>query len=87
MTNLAELKKIVDELTSMLDERDVKDFKDVQVKFKTFDERFEENADEFQEPDTITSVEVDVLKWDSVTITIERKLENERIKTVKEIRA
>lgn len=70
--NLAELKKIVDDVVRMIDDEDVT-MANVKVKFKTFDERFEENADEFQEPNEITSVEVDVLKWNSVTITIERK--------------
>lgn len=72
--NLAELKKIVDDVVYMVENQDII-LANVKVKFKTFDEKFEENADEFQEPDKITSVEVDVLKWNSVTITIERKTE------------
>jgi hypothetical protein len=72
--NLAELKKIVDDVVRMIEDKDIS-LPHVKVRFKTFDERFEENADEFQEPNEITSVEVDVLKWNSVTITIERKIE------------
>ena len=73
MTTLWQLKELVDTLCDLSDGHRAPTL--VQVKFKTFDERFEENADEFQEPDQITSVEFDVMNWDKVTITLERKLE------------
>lgn len=83
--NLAELKKIVDDVTVMVDKAGVKDFKNVTIKFKTFDDRFEENADEYQEPDQITAVDVDILSWKTVTITIERNAKNERMEAIRDV--
>jgi hypothetical protein len=80
--NLLELKKIVDDVTVMVDKAGIKDFKNVEIKFKTFDDRFEENADDYQEPDQITSVAVDILSWKTVTITIERNAKNERMEAL-----
>jgi hypothetical protein len=80
--NLAELKKIVDDVTTMVDKAGVKCLSNVKVKFKTFDDRFEENSDEYQEPDEITAVDVNILSWNSVTITIERKIENQRMEAL-----
>lgn len=77
MINLAELKKIVDDVVVMVDKAGVKRLENVKIKFKTFDARFEENSDEFQEPDQITAVDVNILSWNSVTITIERKIESD----------
>jgi hypothetical protein len=74
-TSLKHLKEVVDGLVEMAEGH--ANISNVQVKFKTFDERFEENTDEFQEPDTITAVEFDVMNWDKVTITIERKVKHE----------
>lgn len=74
--NLSELKKIVDDVVNMVDSQDMT-LANVKVKFKTFDDRFDENADEFQEPDEITSVNLDILKWNNVTITIERRTDPE----------
>lgn len=78
MTNFAELKKIVDDLTRQLEEADkCKKFEDVKINFQTFDEHFDENSDEFQHPDEITAVDLDILNWNSVTFTIEKKAKNE----------
>ena len=82
--NLTELKRIIDDVTVMVDDAGV-DFKNVTIKFKTFDERFEENADEYQEPDTITAVDVDILSWKTVTITIERKIPNEKMEALHDV--
>ena len=51
----------------------------VKVKFRTFDDQFDENADEFQLPDEITGVDLDVKNWDKVTITIERNTKHEKV--------
>lgn len=67
--NLLKLKEIVDSLVDM--SRDEKLASAIQIKFKTFDPNFDENADEYQLPETITAVEFDILNWDKVTITIE----------------
>lgn len=82
--NLTELKRIIDDVTVMVDDAGV-DFKNVTIKFKTFDDRFEENADEYQEPDQITAVDVDILSWKTVTITIERKVQNERMEALNNV--
>jgi hypothetical protein len=80
-TTLKDLKKAVDQIAQMVDGKG-KSFDDIKVHFKTFDERFEENADEFQEPDTITKVEMDIQNWDNVTITIERKVKHENAQEI-----
>jgi hypothetical protein len=67
--NLLELREIVDTLVE-LSEDHVSASK-IQIKFKTFDPNFDENADKYQLPETITAVEFDILNWDKVTITIE----------------
>lgn len=83
--NLAELKKIVDDVCVMVNNAGVKDLKNVTIKFKTFDDRFEENADEYQEPDQITAVAVDILSWKTTTITIERNTKNERMEALHDV--
>jgi len=69
--NFKKLKDIVDGLDEMIGDR-IK-HEDFEINFKTFDERFEENADEYQEPTDITSVQFDILNFTNATITIERK--------------
>ena len=72
--NFKQLKDIVDVLEEMIGGRI--DREEFEIKFKTFDERFEENADEYQEPTDITSVEFDILNFNTATITIERRIDN-----------
>ena len=69
--NFKKLKDIVDGLDEMIGDRIKRE--DFEINFKTFDERFEENADDYQEPTDITSVEFDILNFNKATITIERK--------------
>jgi flagellar biosynthesis/type III secretory pathway M-ring protein FliF/YscJ len=61
------LKDVVDALYDMSGKKSDQ----VMIKFKTFDPKFDEHADEYQRPEAITSVEFDILNWDAVTLTIE----------------
>jgi hypothetical protein len=68
-TTLKELKEIVDSLYEM----STRGSDAVMIHFKTFDSNFDENADEYQRPKKITSVEFDILNCDKITITIENE--------------
>lgn len=74
-TTLKELKEIVDNLYEMSEKSITSDM--VEIKFKTFDSNFDLNADDYQKPEKITSVEFDILNWNSVTITIETPEKND----------
>lgn len=85
MITLKDLKDLVEDVEIMI--KPHKSPENVRIKFRTFDDQFDENADEFQLPDTITGVDMDIKNWDRVTITIERntdhsksELENEEMK-------
>ncbi len=84
MVTLRDLKVLVEDLEGMTKEKG-KSAQNVKIKFRTFDEQFDENADEFQLPDTITGVDLDVKNWDKVTITIERRSEPTRADEVKQL--
>ena len=72
--NLLELREIVDTLVDLSEDHVLSS--KIQIKFKTFDPKFEENEDEYQLPEKITAVEFDILNWDKVTITIETPKED-----------
>ncbi len=75
MVTLQDLKNMVDEMITLAKVEPSK----VKIKFRTFDDQFEENADEFQLPDTITGVDFDIKNWDKATITIERNTKHEKV--------
>jgi hypothetical protein len=69
-TNLKDLFEIISDLSEGISKH-VKDLSSVKVEFKTFDSYFDEHTDEYQRPTDITSIDVDMLNWNRVTITIE----------------
>lgn len=70
--NLEELSKTINEVTKLVIDHGER-LEDVKVNFETFDENFDINSDDFQRPTEITSVHLDILQFNEVTIRIETK--------------